>query len=121
MFEPMSDRQTILHDYPFFERLMLFRYFGDDTSSKALELADLFKKNNIDFCAYGALYPNSSDVGFVVRKSGYNWREIIAMANGVKPMQQCKYCFKTIRFTISEPSVKFAVGNLKECLESMYY
>jgi hypothetical protein len=124
MFGPEPDRQTILRDYPCFEKLIIFKYFGQDSCHKALELAELFAQNNIDFCAYGALNPDSYDVGFVVRKSGYKWKEIIAMANGIKPMHQligCKYYYKTIRFALTEPGVKFSIGNLKECLWSMYY
>lgn len=124
MFGPMPDRQAILRDYPLFEKLILFKYAGQDARPKALELAELFKKNNIDFCAYNALNPDGYDVGFVVRKSGYKWQEIIAMANGVKPMHQligCKYYHKTIRFALAEPELTFSIGNLKECLWSMYY
>jgi hypothetical protein len=120
----MTDRSTILRDYPYFEKLIIFRYSGPDTPEKTLELAGLFKQNNIDFVAYNATNPDNVGAGFVVRKSGYKWKEIIAMVNSVKPMQQLvdgNYYFKTIRFAIAEPEVKFAGGNLKECLESMYY
>lgn len=120
----MTDRSTILRDYPYFEKLMIFDYCGEDTPQKTMDLAELFKQNAIDFVAYNATNPDNIGNGFVIRKSGRKWKEIIAMINSVKPMQQLvegKYYFKTIRFAIAEPEVKFAVGNLKECLESMYY